>query len=124
MDGALNYAAKVGLACAPGFMLTPASRAQSNKWIGIRAALGASRPAILRWVLKQGMILTIFGIAAGLVGALALTRLLRSLLFGIGPADIVTYGALALLLMVVALIACYVPASKSHESRSARRSSI
>jgi putative ABC transport system permease protein len=53
------------------------------------------------------------GVVVGIVGALLLTRLLRSLLFGIGPADIVTYGALAILLTIVALIACYVPARRA-----------
>jgi ABC-type antimicrobial peptide transport system permease subunit len=86
---------------------------QRTREIGIRVALGASRSAILRWVLKQGMMLTIAGVAVGLVGALALTRLLRSLLFGIGPTDILTYGVLATLLTIVALIACYVPARRA-----------
>ena len=86
---------------------------QRTREIGIRVALGASRSAILRWVLKQGMILIVAGIAVGLLGALALTRLLRSLLFGIAPIDIVTYGVLALLLAVVALIACYIPARRA-----------
>jgi len=86
---------------------------QKTREIGIRVALGASRTAILRWVLKQGMILTVAGIAVGLIGAVALTRLLRSLLFGIGPTDVVTYGVLAILLTVVALIACYVPARRA-----------
>ena len=86
---------------------------QRTREIGIRVALGASRSAILRWVLKQGMILTVAGVVVGLVGALVLTRLLRSLLFGIGPTDIVTYGVLATLLTVVALIACYVPARRA-----------
>jgi putative ABC transport system permease protein len=86
---------------------------QKTREIGIRVALGASRSAILRWVLKQGMILTIAGVVIGIVGALALTRLLRSLLFGVGPTDVVTYGALAVLLTIVALIACYVPARRA-----------
>jgi putative ABC transport system permease protein len=86
---------------------------QRTREIGIRVALGASRSAILRWVLKQGLVLTMAGVVVGIVGALALTRLLRSLLFGIGPTDIVTYGALAVLLTIVALIACYVPARRA-----------
>jgi putative ABC transport system permease protein len=86
---------------------------QRTREIGIRVALGASRSAILRWVLKQGLMLTMAGVVVGLVGALALTRLLRSLLFGIGPTDIVTYGVLAALLTVVALIACCVPARRA-----------
>ena len=59
------------------------------------------------------MILTVAGVVVGLLGAFLLTRLLRSLLFGIAPTDIVTYGALALLLTVVALLACYVPARRA-----------
>jgi putative ABC transport system permease protein len=86
---------------------------QRTREIGIRVALGASRTAILRWVLRQGMILTVAGIAVGLIGAVALTRLLRSLLFGVGPMDVVTYGVLAVVLGVVALIACYVPARRA-----------
>jgi putative ABC transport system permease protein len=86
---------------------------QRTREIGIRVALGASRSAILRWVLKQGLVLTLAGVVVGLVGALALTRLLRSLLFGIGPTDIVTYGVLAAVLTIVALLACYIPARRA-----------
>jgi predicted permease len=86
---------------------------QRTREIGIRVALGASKSEILRWVLKQGLILSIAGIVVGLVSALLLTRWLRSLLFGIGPMDVVTYGILAAVLMVVALIACYVPARRA-----------
>ncbi len=86
---------------------------QRTREIGIRVALGASRSEILRWVLKQGMFLTMAGVVIGLVGAVALTRLLRSLLFGVGPIDIVTYGVLAALLTIVALLACYIPARRA-----------
>jgi putative ABC transport system permease protein len=86
---------------------------QRTREIGIRVALGASRSEILRWVLKQGMVLTMAGVVIGLLGAFLLTRLLRSLLFGVGPADVVTYGVLATLLTIVALIACYVPARRA-----------
>ena len=64
-------------------------------------------------MLKQGMRLTLFGTAAGLVGAFALTRLLRGLLFGVAPTDPVTYAGLALLLAAVALLACYLPARRA-----------
>jgi predicted permease len=86
---------------------------QRTREIGIRLALGASTGAILRWLLGRGMRLTLFGVAAGLLGALAVGRLLRGLLFGVGPADIVTYAGLTLLLAAVALLACYIPARRA-----------
>jgi predicted permease len=86
---------------------------QRTREIGIRLALGASTGAILRWLLRQGMRLTLIGVGLGLLGALALTRLLRGLLFGIAPTDIVTYASLTLLLAAVALLACYIPARRA-----------
>jgi predicted permease len=81
--------------------------------IGIRVALGAQARDILRIVLGQGMVLTLVGLGAGLVGAFALARLLSSLLYGISPADPATYILVALLLAVVALLACLVPARRA-----------
>ena len=86
---------------------------QRTREIGIRLALGASTKSILSWLLGQGMRLTLVGVAVGLVGAFALTRLLRGLLFGIAPTDLRTYIALTLLLALVALLACYIPARRA-----------
>jgi putative ABC transport system permease protein len=86
---------------------------QRTREIGIRLALGASTGAILRWLLGRGMRLTLIGVAAGLLGALAVGRLLRGLLFGVAPTDVVTYAALTLLLAGVALLACYIPARRA-----------
>jgi predicted permease len=86
---------------------------QRTREIGIRLALGASTGSILNWLLRQGMRLTLIGVGLGLLGAFAITRLLRGLLFGIAPTDLVTYVGLTLLLAAVALLACYIPARRA-----------
>ncbi|HJY07403.1 MAG TPA: FtsX-like permease family protein, partial [Bryobacteraceae bacterium] len=89
------------------------SVAQRTHEIGVRAALGASRWAQLSLVLKSGMALTAAGLAIGLLGALGLTRLLSSLLFGISPRDPWTLLLVGAVLAVVAAAACYIPAHRA-----------
>jgi predicted permease len=81
--------------------------------IGLRVALGATRADILRMFLGEGLVLTVIGLAGGVVGALALTRVLSSLLYGVKPTDPATFGAVGVLLALVALLACYVPARRA-----------
>lgn len=81
--------------------------------IGIRMALGARRGEVLHLVIRQGMRLAIMGVALGLIGALALTRVLAHLLFGVSPKDPITLAAVALLLGAVALLACWLPARRA-----------
>jgi putative ABC transport system permease protein len=80
---------------------------------GIRMALGASAGNIKGIVLKQGLMVATLGVAIGIVGALAITRVLRSLLFGLSATDPVTFAGVAALLIVVALLACYIPAHRA-----------
>jgi predicted permease len=89
------------------------SVSQRTREIGIRLALGASTGAILRPLLWQGMLVTLAGVTIGLVSAFALTRSLRSLLFGVAPNDLITYAGLAVLLSAVAMLACYLPARRA-----------
>ena len=89
------------------------SVSQRTREIGIRIALGASRRTILGWVLKQGMLLSIVGVSIGVLAAIAFSRVLRGLLFGVAPTDVVTYVTVGGLLCLVALLACYVPARRA-----------
>jgi len=92
---------------------------QRTREIGVRVALGASQSDVLKMIFKQGMTLAILGVALGLGGAYALTRYLENWmqfskkLYGIKPADPITYGVMAVLVMVIALIACYFPARRA-----------
>ena len=86
------------------------SVSQRTREIGIRLALGASPRAVLRMVARDGIRLAGAGVLAGLVAAAVTTRLLRSLLLGIGPLDPFTFALVSLLLLAVALLACLLPA--------------
>jgi len=81
--------------------------------IGIRLALGAARSDVFRMVLKQGMIPALMGVSVGLVGAFALARLIRNLLFGVSPSDPTTLFVIATTLTIVALLACWIPARRA-----------
>jgi ABC-type antimicrobial peptide transport system permease subunit len=81
--------------------------------IGIRLALGAQRRNILRMVLRQGLTLAVAGAAVGFVCALIVSHLMADLLYGVRPTDPVTFAAVALLLIGVAALACYIPARRA-----------
>jgi ABC-type antimicrobial peptide transport system permease subunit len=76
-------------------------------------ALGAQSTDVFRMVLGNGLRLIITGLACGLVLSLVLTRFLRTILFGVGATDVITFAAVGLLLSAVALLACYIPARRA-----------
>lgn len=86
---------------------------QGARELSLRMALGASTGRILRLVVRHGLGLAAVGVVTGLVGALVVTRFMRSMLFGVGPVDGLTYGTVAAGLAVTALIACYIPARRA-----------
>lgn len=86
---------------------------QRTREIGIRMAIGASQRDVLLLVVRRGLLLTGAGVAAGLVLALGVARLMRALLYGVGPADLLTFAAVPAILLAVALVASYIPAARA-----------
>jgi len=79
----------------------------------VRMALGAGRLDVLKMIVRQGMTLVAVGLALGIVGAIALTRVMASLLFEVTPKDPLTFTVVAVFLALVALLACYIPARRA-----------
>ena len=89
------------------------SSAQRTREFGIRVALGATVPDVLRLVLRRAAVLIIGGVALGLVASAALTRVLAAQLYGVGPTDPATFGVICIVLAMSALVATYVPARRA-----------
>ena len=89
------------------------SVALRTRELGLRLAVGAQPRQVLLLVLKQGLMLTIVGVVLGLAAASALTRLLSGMLFGVGTVDMTTFTTISVLLIVVSLLACYLPARRA-----------
>jgi putative ABC transport system permease protein len=103
----------LGLACIGLYGLIAFSVAQRLREIGIRIALGASRVGVFRLILGDGLRLTFAGVLLGFVGVVSATRFLRSILYEINPLDPVTLVSMICILLIVSLLACYVPALRA-----------
>ena len=101
------------LAAVGIYGVTSYTTKQRTHEIGIRMALGARREDVLRLVLGHGMLLTVIGLVIGLGLSFGVTRFMNSLLLGISSTDALTFSAVALLLSVVVLVACFIPARRA-----------
>jgi ABC-type antimicrobial peptide transport system permease subunit len=101
------------LACVGLYGVISYAVAQRTHEIGVRMALGAQSHDVLRLVIRQGMVLTLAGLVVGVIGGLAVTRVMTDLLFGVTTTDAVTFISVGGLLVGVALLACYIPARRA-----------
>ncbi|MGA2075945.1 MAG: ABC transporter permease [Terriglobia bacterium] len=101
------------LACVGLYGLLSYEVSRRTREIGIRMALGAERADVLRGIAVQGLRITIIGVVAGIAGGVAVTRFLSSLLFGLKANDPATFAGVSLILIAVALVACYLPARRA-----------
>jgi hypothetical protein len=106
-------AAALALAAVGIYGVVAFSVTRRTQEIGIRIALGAQRSGVLRLIVGEGARLAMLGVALGIAASFAITRLLTSLLFGVSASDPMTYGGVAVLLSVVALLASYIPARRA-----------
>jgi putative ABC transport system permease protein len=106
--GAAGILAAVGIYGIVAYAVT-----QRTREIGIRMALGARGGEVLTLVVKQGMAVVVIGIAVGLAGAMAVTRYLEAMLFGLSPLDATTFAAVSLAFLTTAVLACYLPARRA-----------
>ena len=110
--GSLAFVA-LALALVGIYSVISFSVSERTREIGIRMALGAKRGDVLRMILGQGMRVSAVGIAMGLAIALGLTRLLRTLLFEVSATDPITFVLVAMMMSLIALMACYLPARRA-----------
>jgi putative ABC transport system permease protein len=101
------------LACVGLYGVISYGVAQRTHEIGVRMALGAQSSDVLRLVIRQGMVLTVVGLVLGTIAALAATRVMTDLLYGVTATDAITFISVAALLVLVALLACYLPARRA-----------
>jgi ABC-type antimicrobial peptide transport system permease subunit len=101
------------LACVGLYGVIAYSVEQRRREMGVRLALGAERGSVLRLVLREGLSLTLVGLAVGLAGSLGVTRYLRTLLFEVQPADPLVFAFVAAVLIFTSAAACYVPARRA-----------
>jgi predicted permease len=103
----------LALACVGLYGIMAYNVARRTHELGVRMALGAQKGEILKMIMGHGLRLTLIGLAIGAAGALAVTRLMTNLLYGVKPSDPLTFIAVPLLLALVALLACYIPARRA-----------